>query len=41
MKNLRKYAGKTAPNPKEFGYWVDLSSDPHGKIIKTYDGESW
>lgn len=41
MKNLRKYAGETAPNPKEFGYWVDLSSDPHGKIIKTYTGESW
>lgn len=29
-----------APNPKEFEYWVDLSADPKGNIIKYYAGGS-
>lgn len=29
-----------APNPKEFEYWVDLSADPKGNIIKYYAGDS-
>lgn len=30
----------TAPNPKEFEYWVDLSADPKGNVIKYYAGGS-
>lgn len=29
-----------APNPKEFEYWVDLSADPKGNVIKYYAGSS-
>ena len=29
-----------APNPKEFEYWVDLSADPKGNVIKYYVGDS-
>lgn len=29
-----------APNPKEFEYWVDLSVDPKGNVIKYYAGGS-
>lgn len=29
-----------APNPKEFQYWVDLSADPKGNVIKYYAGGS-
>lgn len=29
-----------APNPKEFDYWVDLSADPKGNVIKYYAGNS-
>lgn len=28
-----------APNPKEFEYWVDLSADPKGNVIKYYAGD--
>lgn len=30
-------ATKYAPNPKEVSYWIDLSSDSTGNIIKSYD----
>lgn len=29
-----------APNPKEFDYWVDLTTDPKGNVIKYYAGGS-
>ena len=29
-----------APNPKQFEYWVDLSADPKGNVIKYYAGGS-
>ena len=29
-----------APNPKEFDYWVDLTTDPKGNVIKYYAGSS-
>lgn len=29
-----------APNPKEFDYWVDLTTDPKGSVIKYYAGDS-
>lgn len=30
----------TAPNPKEFDYWVDLAANPKGNVIKYYAGDS-
>ncbi len=32
---------KTTPNHKEVQYWIDLQSDPYGRIIKTWDGSKW
>lgn len=29
------------PNPIEVDYWVDLSENPYGAIIKYYDGRDW
>lgn len=29
-----------APNPKEFDYWVDLTTNPEGNVIKYYAGDS-
>lgn len=29
------------PNPLEVDYWVDLSKNPYGSIIKYYNGEDW
>ena len=29
-----------APNHKEFDYWVDLTADPKGNVIKYYAGGS-
>lgn len=34
-------ASKIEPNPLEVGYWIDLSADPNGAIIKYYDGKKW
>ena len=30
-----------APNPMEVTYWIDLSEDANGNVIKTYDGKKW
>lgn len=30
-----------APNPMEVTYWIDLSEDANGTVIKTYDGKKW
>lgn len=32
---------KVAPNPKEAKYWVDLTADKYGKIIKVFNGIKW
>lgn len=32
---------KVAPNPKEASRWIDLSADPHGGVMKYYDGKQW
>lgn len=34
-------ASRFAPNPQEVAYWIDLTADPNGGIIKTYDGTEW
>lgn len=30
---------KVAPNPKEASRWIDLSADPHGGVMKYYNGK--
>ena len=32
---------KVAPNHKEANRWIDLSADPHGGVMKYYDGKQW
>ena len=41
--NPKIWASLTAPNPDDVTYWVDLTADPHGNIIKFYDSndEQW
>lgn len=34
-------AKKTAPNPQETTYWIDLTEDPNGGIIKHWNGKEW
>lgn len=41
MNNLRTFVGKYAPSHKEFGRWVDTTSDPNGSIIKVYRNGEW
>lgn len=37
----RTYTGKYAPNHLEYDYWIDLTADPKGSIIKTFNGKVW
>lgn len=30
-----------APNPIEVTYWIDLSTDANGNVIKSYTGNDW
>lgn len=30
-----------APNPMEVTYWIDLSTDANGNVIKSYKGNDW
>ena len=41
--NPKIWASLIAPNPDDVTYWVDLTADPHGNIIKFYDNndEQW
>lgn len=39
--NIKFIASKTAPNYKEVQYWIDLQSDPYGRVIKAWDGIEW
>lgn len=41
MENINFKASKNAPNPKEVVYWIDLTADPTGGVIKTFDGKKW
>lgn len=34
-------AKKTAPNPYEVTYWIDLTTDPNGGVIKSFNGIDW
>ena len=39
--NIKWVAQTIAPNPKEIDYWIDLSEDTNGGIIKYYNGTKW
>lgn len=40
--NSLKYSAQLiAPNPKEIDYWIDLSEDANGGIIKFWNGQTW
>lgn len=41
MNNVKTYTGKYAPNPKEFGRWVDTTSDANGDVVKVYRNNKW
>ena len=32
---------KTAPSPKEYTYWVDLTENSHCGVIKYFNGSEW
>lgn len=34
-------SSKITPNCKEVQYWIDLQSDPYGRVIKTWTGSEW
>lgn len=40
-KNIKWAVSKVAPGVKEVDYWVDLSADPNGGVIKYHDGKNW
>lgn len=35
------FATSVQPNPEEIDYWVDLSDNPYGGIIKYFNGTKW
>ena len=41
QENPNFVASKYAPNYKEVTYWVDLSADATGNVIKSYNGSKW
>lgn len=41
INNLKYSAQTVAPNHKEIDYWIDLTEDPNGGIIKYYNGTKW
>lgn len=38
---LQFLAQTVAPHPQEVDYWIDLTSDPYGTIIRTWNGKEW
>lgn len=41
QENPNFVASKYAPNPQEVSYWIDLTADSSGNVIKSYTGEKW
>lgn len=41
MGAVKFFASYIEPNPKEVKYWIDLSEDPYGAMIKYFDGDEW
>lgn len=40
-KNIKWVAAKVAPSVKEADYWIDLTEDSKGGVIKYYNGKNW
>lgn len=40
-KNIKWVASKIAPSVKEVDYWIDLSADPRGSVIKYPGKDGW
>lgn len=40
-KNIKWVVSKTAPDKKEADYWIDITSNSNGGVIKYYNGNSW
>lgn len=41
QENSNFVASFYAPNPMEVTYWIDLSTDANGNVIKSYTGNDW
>lgn len=41
QENINFVASKYAPNPTEVAYWIDLSTDSSGNVIKNYANGIW
>ena len=41
METLKVTKSKIAPNPKEYKYWIDLTADKNGKIMKVFSNGKW
>lgn len=39
--NIIFLASYVAPKPEEVEYWIDLTANPYGGVIKYYDGKDW
>ena len=39
--NIKWVAQTIAPNPIEIDYWIDLTSDPNGSVIRYYKDNKW
>lgn len=40
-KNIKWVAATVAPSVKEVDYWIDLSADIKGSVIKYHNGKEW
>lgn len=41
FEKIKFLAANIAPKPDEVSYWVDISANPYGGVIKYYDGYDW
>lgn len=39
--NVNFVPSKVTPNHREVQYWIDLNSDPYGRVIKSWNGNEW
>lgn len=41
FEKIKFLATSIAPKPDEVSYWVDISANPYGGVIKYYNGDDW
>lgn len=41
FEKIKFLAANIAPKPDEVSYWVDISANPYGGVIKYYNGDDW